>query len=299
MEWSCECILSATNILEPTLTIAYSRKLIEMTIDLVDVNGCPGTATKNVVIHPKPTASITPVADICHNADPVTVTAVPSETGGTGVWTGATKSTASDLNAIFTPATVGANALSFTYTSQYGCIADPAPATIQVIGIETLEINYSPSEACEYENALTATLSHDLGGTVSNERSLTINPPTSAFNASTGAFTPSANAVGSYIVTYSGTVSGCTAISDDAIIKINPRPVIDISHNKATFCQGATTVPLTAKLAGTNSFITGSTGAFSGPGVSNDELDLMSGSITTNTPFTVTYSGYADPSTGL
>ena len=51
--------------------------------------GCKGTKSGTISVYPTPTASVT--ADkttLCKGAT-TTVTATPSETGGTGVWTGA------------------------------------------------------------------------------------------------------------------------------------------------------------------------------------------------------------------
>ena len=92
-----------------------------ITLDYKDANGCPGTASAEVTVHALPTVEITSAnpTELCYNGGAIDVATNVSPAGGTGVWTG----TESSSSNVFDPKvkTVGANAISYTYTDIYKC----------------------------------------------------------------------------------------------------------------------------------------------------------------------------------
>ncbi len=206
-----------------------------------DGNGCTGTNSIDIIVNALPVITITPVADLCANAAPVTLTANP--TGGTFSGTGVTGST-------FNPITAGPgpHIISYTYTDPAGCTAT-----------ETITINVNPLpvvDAGTYPAVCMDGAAITLAGT-----------PTGGTFSGTGVvgttFDPNAAGPGTHTITYTFTDgNGCTN-SNTTTITVNPLPVVTITP-VADLCVNAAVVTLNANPTG---------GTFSGPGVVGNTFD--------------------------
>lgn len=122
--------VSSTTAKAPTLyTKDITTNTFNVTVSVTDLNNCSGTATKTITINPIPTATIAASPNAICNKTSTTITATPSEAGGTGVWSGATEVT--ETTATFTATTDGSQTVSYTYTSASGCVMK-TPATTSI-----------------------------------------------------------------------------------------------------------------------------------------------------------------------
>lgn len=156
--------VSSTIAKTPTLyTKDITANTFDVTVSVTDINECKGTATKTITINPIPTATITASPNAICNKTSTTITATPSETGGIGAWTGATK--VDETSATFTAASDGSQTVSYTYTSASGCVmTTPATTSITVYSIPakptTANVKYCQNFASPV--ALTATATGTL-----------------------------------------------------------------------------------------------------------------------------------------
>lgn len=191
--------------------------------DPVNGDHPPVITTAIILIVPYPDATINPVASLCMNAPPVTLTA--HDTGGS--WSGA-----GVISNIFDPAVAGPGNHIVTYTIINGSCSDvgrititvrPKPdATITPVG--TLCLNNQPI-------ILTA---HDAGGTWSGP------------GVSGNIFNPSLAGVGSHLIKYNITdVNGCSD-EDQITIIINPIPDATITPVD-TLCINSPAITLVGK----------------------------------------------------
>ena len=109
-----------TGAFDPTANAAKDVPYT-ITLDYKDGNGCAGTASAQVTVHPLPTVEITSAnpTELCYNGSSIQIATTVSPDGGTGVWTGTESSTSN----VFDPnvKTVGPNAISYLYTDIYNC----------------------------------------------------------------------------------------------------------------------------------------------------------------------------------
>lgn len=109
-----------------------------ITVNVEDVNGCTGTNTTTVKIHPLPVVRLTPdVIAICDlTSAEVTAEVVSGDDGNggkavVGTWSGngLTPDASNPLKALFTANGYDNNTVSFDYVSSYGCnVASPIPS---------------------------------------------------------------------------------------------------------------------------------------------------------------------------
>ena len=108
----------STGAFDPTANAANDYTI---TLNYTDANGCKGSASADLTVHALPVVEITSAnpTELCYNGAAIDVATNVSPAGGTGVWTG----TESSSSSVFDPKvkTVGANAISYTYTDIYKC----------------------------------------------------------------------------------------------------------------------------------------------------------------------------------
>ncbi len=124
--------LNNPSLAAPTFTAASVTNKTDYTITVAveDAKGCKGTKSGTISVYPTPMASLIPDKTTLCKGTTTAVTANVSETGGTGAWTGATEDT--ETTATFTASTEGAQAITYVYTSQYGCKSAVANTSITV-----------------------------------------------------------------------------------------------------------------------------------------------------------------------
>ncbi|MFC0776393.1 HYR-like domain-containing protein, partial [Terrimonas alba] len=220
------------------------------TLVVTDQNGCSGTATTNVTITQRPTASVSyPASAFCINnniAQPVTLT-------GTGAYTGGSY-TSSPVglsihfsNGSIVPSASAPGTYSITYTipASGGCPAIPVVFNniITITPVPTANIIYTGSPYCNSVTTaqpvtLTGTNAY-TGGTFSALAGLTIDPVT-------GAITPSTSTPGTYTVTYtSPATGGCAAVTAINSVTITAAPTATISYSGTTFCSNGGVIQVT------------------------------------------------------
>jgi PKD-like domain/Secretion system C-terminal sorting domain/Ser-Thr-rich glycosyl-phosphatidyl-inositol-anchored membrane family len=207
--WNPSTGLSATNIANPvaspTVTTTYT------------VTGITGTCSNNGTV----TVNVTPVATISINAPTIcagqtaTLTATPSLTGGTYVWSNSATTQAITANPITT------TTYSVTYTRN-SCTSS-ASGTITVNALPVVSVNSATICAGQ-----TATL------TANGASSYTW----SAGAISTGANTATASPTVTTNYTVTGTTSGC---SSTAVASVNVNTLNATVSSNVTICSGNST----------------------------------------------------------
>ena len=229
----------------PTVTTNYTVSYV--------VNGCTSApTTAQVLVNPSPTVSINS-ATICAG-NTATLTATPSATGGTYLWSNQATTQSITVNPVTT------TTYNLTYTLS-GC----APATA------TGTVTVSPSPTVTASNQTIC-----AGGTATIQAAGT--PSGGVYSWSNGSTVPSITVTPTttttYTVTY--TVNGCSA-TQAAIVTVTPPPVVTV--NSATICTGGTAT-LSATASQPGGVFTWSTGA-------TGNSITVSPTVTTN--YTVSY----------
>jgi len=183
----------------------------------VDLGGCIGTASTNVVVNPSPTVNVS-TATICSGQSATINATVTPVLTGTYSWnTGAT-------GASLTASPNSTTLYTVTFTATGGC-SGTATGVITVNPTPVLTVN-SPT-ICDGQSATLTATSTVPGGTfiwnpgAATTNSITVNPLTTT----------------SYTVNYS-TPSGCSATAVTSTVTVNPTP--NVTVNNATICNGQT-----------------------------------------------------------
>ena len=205
--------------------------------------------TIDITVLPPTVVNIDPIADLCTDATPVTLTATPA--GGSFSGPGVTGTQ-------FDPAAAGAGTHTITYAGSDAC--GPFSGTIDVTVIQAPAIAFTlPAEICVNDPAspLTAT---PTGGTFSGP------------GVSGTQFDPGAAGLGTHSITYTYTDFCGTYTEDISVDVINTTPSsIDAVD---TLCVNGAPITLTATPTG---------GTFSGPGVSGNQFDPNAAGLGTHT----------------
>ena len=220
--------------------------------------GTCGTATDSgkVTIAPPPTVTASNTS-ICPGQN-ATVTATPSQTGGTYLWAPGGGTTQSIT---VSPATTSYYTVTYTIV---GCIAATASDTVTINTVPTVSVN--AQSICQGQSAtLTATPSL-TGGTYSwapggaTTQSITVSPATTT----------------TYTVTYTAT---CGTAVDSGVVTVAPTPTVTV--NSDTICQGqnATLTATPSRGGGTYSWSPG-----------NSVFSNITVSPSSTTTYTVSYS---------
>ena len=204
-----------------------------------------------VNINPTPVAPTvnTPI-EYCHNAT-ATALSASSASGNTIKWytvvTGGTSSSSAP-----TPSTNTVGTISYyvSQTNSFNCESPRAEIKVNINPNPSSPNVVSPITYCQFDvaNALTATAS-------SGNNLLWYNTSSGGIGNST-APTPSTSTVGS-IKYYVSQISSknCEGSRDSITVIINPKPSKPSVVTPVKYCQGATTIPLTASGNGSNTIL--------------------------------------------
>ncbi|MDF3028079.1 MAG: hypothetical protein K0S23_2386 [Fluviicola sp.] len=170
------------------------------TVTNVAMGACSaaGTGTASVVFNPNPTVTFTQVADICDNANPVTLLAMPaggSFSGSTGV-----SGTTFDPNGL----TPGSITLTYNYTDANNCSGS---------AVSTFTLNAAPQTTLgTFQDVCLQAASFGLAG------GLPAGGTYSGTGVTGGNFNPATAGAGTQTITYSVTQNGCTNAASQNII---------------------------------------------------------------------------------
>ncbi|MEN9302835.1 MAG: hypothetical protein RL264_1264 [Bacteroidota bacterium] len=256
--WSPGGATTSSITVNPTTTTSYT-----VTYNL---SGCGAVnATGTVTVNPSATVSVNSVT-IC-SGESTTLTATPTEFGGTYSWSSSATTASITVNPLST------TTYSVTYTLG-SCTPSIGTGTVTVNPAPTVIVN--PITICSGEtNTLTATVS-ESGGTYSwapggqTTSSISVNPTTTT----------------TYSVTYS--LGACTPATGNAVVTVNPAPTVTV--NPITICSGETNtlIATVSESGGTYSWSPG-----------GQTTSSISVNPTSTTTYSVTYSlGACTPATG-
>ncbi len=228
--WSgtAAALLNNSALVSPTFTAKNETTVKDYVISVAveDAKGCKGTASATITVNPTPTVTLSVTDDEICEKESTTITAVPSETGGTGVWTGAIKTT--ETSADFSATTAGTNQVSYVYTSAKGC-----ESTKQIKEITVHAIPVAPTTVdVEYcKDATTATaLSASATGTLTwfdGEGNQLASAPT-----------PITTTAGSQAYSVTQTIQGCTSEKASLSVTIHELPNPQIILSDSEECEG-------------------------------------------------------------
>lgn len=211
------------------------------------VNNCPGIATFDIVVYPKPSMGLhltTPIH--CLNESPFVITggqpAVIGQDwipGGVYSGTGVTYSGPGDVIANFDPAIgIGKYPITFTYTSPVTGCTDSRVDTIFVFEPSIVEWNWDTA-ICVNSLPIQLHGGNPAGGVYSG-----------AGVVSSPFFDPAIAGVGEHTLYYNYiNDDGCNGVAT-SVITVNPLPTIPTELNNSTICAGET-VSETITLTGT------------------------------------------------
>ncbi len=255
---------SSTSIASSAATTAFSQNLTAVGSGtqnfslIVASNGLSATATVNVTVNSLPNASFTGLAaTYCANAAAVTLTSTTA--GGSFSGPGVSGTT-------FTPANAGTGG-TITYSVTVSGCTNTSSQNVAITPLANAAFTGLAATYCANAAAVTLTPT-TAGGSFSGP------------GVSGTTFTP-ANAGTGGTITYSVTVSGCTATSSQNVT-ITPAPNAGFTGLNATYCANAAAVTLTPTTAG---------GTFSGPGVSGTTFTPANASTGGTITYSVTVSG--------
>jgi len=215
-----------------------------LTYTYVNANGCGNSATRDVIVAPKPTVTMSALADVCTADAPFALT-VGAPTGGTYSGPGVS-------NGMFDPAAAGDGTftINYTYTNANGC-TESASTTI-VVNPAAIGFHLPIPDVCTNQGPVTLTGAIPPGGTYTGP------------GVNGGTFYPSQVGLGTYTLDYTTvSVTGCP-IEFQATIVVNAVPSVSTS-NFANTCASAVPIALTGgSPAG---------GTWSGSGVSGGNFD--------------------------
>ncbi|MDT0647518.1 LamG-like jellyroll fold domain-containing protein [Zunongwangia sp. F260] len=257
-----------------------------------------GTGEDQMIISFKdsPTASIATPAAICTGSSTnLTITGTPNSrvTYRKGTQTGLTVDIGTSGTATIASGNLTANTV-FTLTGITNLDSPTcsntslsSAATVTVTQTPTATISYAGPYCKSLNTAQTPTLSGTnayTGGTFTATGDLA-----SKINTSTGAFTPTNVAAGTYTVTYTiPAAGGCPASTATTEITITPLPTAAIAYESSPFCSSDSTDKLVT-LTGTNAYTGGTYSSTNGLDL-NASTGLIKAASSTPGNYTVTYS---------
>ncbi|MHC1708243.1 MAG: T9SS type A sorting domain-containing protein [Bacteroidales bacterium] len=203
-----------------------------ITYTYTDTQGCSNSIESTIVVNPITGLIFNPLPDVCLNASPVLLEALP--TGGTFAGNGV-------VDNVFYPvqAGLGLSEITYTYTNEFGCNSI-ASVWVMVNEVPQLAL-YGPENICLNADAVELT-GYPEGGTFSGNGILG------------NAFNPAIAGTGNHAISYDYTdANGC---SNTASITINVLEIPQLSINPVgPLCENNEAVELTGTPEG--GFFTG------------------------------------------
>ncbi len=253
--------VSASGLFNPA-SVSNGTKTLTYTVDGT-LAGCAGSDQMTMTVFNIPTVAAGADRTTCSNAAPFLLTGTP--TGG--VWSGA----GINSSGLFTPTTGLTGVQTVTYTvSQNGC-SNSSTTNINVNSLPVVSAG-SNLNVCANEPGFTISGASPSGGTWSGPSFV------NAAGVCSAPFT-----AGTYTLTYSATVNGCSA-SSQLTMAVNNTPVVNAGNNRSV-CANGNNLTLTG--------FSPAGGVWSGNGVSSGGIFSPSAALTGNQTlsYTVTQNG--------
>jgi hypothetical protein len=240
----------------PTATTSY-------TLLVTDKFGCQDDSFMTVQVYPLPLVTIDPVAALCANDAPITLTAATM--GGT--WSG--NGIVDAANGIFDPSVAGAGSHDVMYTnaSFFGCV-DSSTVTIVVNPVPTVDIT-SPAGFC-FDQGVVQLTANVSGGTWTGNG--IVDP--------SGLFDPAVAGLGTHMISLEFTdANGCTG-SDMMMVTVEMAPDAGIQP-VSDLCSSDAPITLSANTAG---------GTWSGTGITDPAAGTFNPAVAGAGVHTITYT---------
>ncbi|MCL2328517.1 MAG: hypothetical protein FWC39_08405, partial [Bacteroidetes bacterium] len=276
-EWTISAPGSLDNaaVAAPKIPGTVQAGIYTVGLTVTDFEGCKAAtaATATVTIHAIPVIDFTAPGPFCAGATAanITATVTPSTlvTGGTGTWTGATKT--SETAATFDPTTATGSPFTIKYdftssAANGSCPAVQVSKTVTVNPNPTFTIAPSKISACEFDafnpnvpitmivTPTSPTTASQMGNAAGYAYSgaVNINPLTGAFDSKDQSGTKTIK------LNYTD-ANGCKGEATTTF-SIDPLPVVKFTGNPAEVCYSAGEITLGVNIPG---------GTFSGGGVNS------------------------------
>ncbi|MEM7659641.1 MAG: T9SS type A sorting domain-containing protein [Bacteroidota bacterium] len=209
-----------------------------------DGNGCSGTVTESITVHPAPSVALIGLADACED-----VASIPLSGGSPA---GGTYSGMGVSGGQFMPASVGPGTYTITYdfSDGNGC-SNSATSTITVNALPTVT-HSALSDVCENAGLVSLSGGSPAGGTYSGP------------GISGGDFDPAVVGPGTYQIDYTFTDGNSCSDFETVAITVLAAPNATLTAAADTVCLDASMITLTGMPMG---------GTFSGPGVTGNMFD--------------------------
>ncbi|MGK2861860.1 MAG: Ig-like domain repeat protein, partial [Chitinophagaceae bacterium] len=280
----------ASLLKNPTISNAQISASGLYILTITDGNGCSASATTNVIITQRSTASISysGLAYCKNNGASQTVTLT-----GTGNYSGGTYSSSpaglsiNSSNGTFTASASNNGTYTITYTRAAIDVCGPltATTTVTITALPVATFSYPGTPYCQNASNPNPVFSGGgIAGNFSSSAGLVF------INSSTGRINLLASTPGTYTVTNTiAAAGGCSVVSASSSITITAEPSASITYTGSPFCKSVSTAqPVT--LVGTGAY-TGGTFSSSPSGLT---LNTSTGSITPNTStagnYTIVYN---------
>ena len=269
VEWSGSAAaeFNSTSTATPVFKNTAAANDYTVNVRVVDINGCEGTGTAEIIVNPKPTAELH--SDNPNNcisettAQTISATITPGM-DGTGSWTVATKS--SEKTATFKPSdfAAGTQKVTYNFESEKGCKADETSINMVVYPLPTPTLTVSNSDVCEGGNNSSVVTMSTTGTSNPDGFAYTIDNGGS-IDDKTGSFDPTQNAANKeYTVTLTYTdENGCVKSTSDKIF-VHSLPTVEINA-PTEICYNAAAATITATVSPT-----GGSGVWTGTASSTD-----------------------------
>jgi hypothetical protein len=237
-------------------------------------NGCVGLPTPiTVIVNPTPVATATPIAPVVCDGTTSGATAFSSTvTGATYTWTNSNTATglaatgSGNINA-FSATNMGTipitGNIAITPTAN-GCAGSALNTTVTVNPTPTTVVSLASQAVCNGSTTTAVNFTGPVTGTVFNWTNNT---------TSVGLLSAGAGNIGSFMannitaapvtatISIIPTANGCTGATQTAIITVNPSPVLTITNQTQSRCNGTATAAISfgSSVTGTNYTWTNST----------------------------------------
>jgi gliding motility-associated-like protein len=237
---------------------------------VVNTAGCKDTATATVTVTAPPTVILDYPTASCANSAPLTpISATPA--GGTFSSTGGLS--INSLTGAINPSASIPGRYTLTYSVTVSGCTSTSTDTITIVPNPTVTLNY-PASACASDPAIAPIIASPVGGVFGSTVGLSL-------NTITGTINPLTSIPGTYTITYSLMVAGCTSTSTD-IVTINANPAVLLNYPLIVCSNSLPVAPIFAPNGG----IFAST-----PGLAiNSSTGTINPSASTAGVYTITYS---------
>ncbi|MBX2903476.1 MAG: tandem-95 repeat protein [Chitinophagales bacterium] len=205
---------SANPLASPLQTTTY-------TVIVTDANGCSGSGTVTVVVHPKPVVDFVLNSSYCVSTQTIPLVGTP--TGG--VFSGAGV-VGNSFSTVLTGS--GTFSITYTYSDSLGC-TNSITKPIVITPLPIVSLSNDNTEYCNNANAVTLVAS-PVGGKFYG----------AGVDSITGVFTPANATIGNNIITYVYTDQNGCSNSAVSTIKVKQAPTVSITADKDSICRGNT-----------------------------------------------------------